>query len=333
MKECDNSNPVKESKFSGGEAKCYKLYGRVVKSEYPLPLSTVTGETPDIVIIDKGIIPKTKDPSQVKSAKVWSRDESDYILTFYNIEGHIIEFRINHQGTRIQLSQSWPNRQDSLFVLLNPAMAAALHLQGKFLLHAASLVYNGTAFLISGESEAGKSTLSAALAAEEVAIHSDDISVIEEQGGKHVVPAGYPRIKMKPDSADVLNLPMEKMMSIVSIESDDSERWIASKDLPGGYHAGTAPLGGIFLLSDRDNSICEPRIEKLAPAAAGLVLATHRYGRDWLDHSETRILQFCTRIAGSTPVYRINLPDNINLLKSSARRLIEQYMNPLVHSS
>ncbi len=311
----------------------YAVYGKHVSSNYPLPLPAVgNSASPEITLSFEGVVPRYTDPSTLTTARTWKQTDEGFELCFYNREGHTIVFRYNQSGTYIRLSQTWPQWSDSLFSILNPGLAASLFLQGEYLLHASSMVTGGTAFLIAGESGAGKSSLSGALAAEGVATHSDDIAVIGKEDDRLFVQAGYPRIKMHPETARVVGLPAEQMIPISSRENEEGERWFKSEDLPGGSHPHKAPLGGICILSERNPELKEPHIQQLSSAAAAIELATHRYGRDWLEYPNRQVLEHSALLAASVPVYRLNLPDDTELLKSSARSVMRACMQPATPS-
>lgn len=148
------------------------------------------------------------------------------MLRFYNESGYMTQYLICNDGRQIRISQSWPEWRDSVFGLMNAAMAASVVLGGSPVLHGSSLVHNGCSFFIMGISGAGKSSLSAALAALGMMTHSDDIGVpagLSREGAaigqgtssaKHEpdqehcisIEAGYGQLKVRPDLPERIGL-------------------------------------------------------------------------------------------------------------------------------
>jgi hypothetical protein len=87
---------------------------------------------------------------------------------------------VKHQG---QISQSAnPYSIDSVLRIVHTLMLAPA---GGFLLHASSAVRNGKAFLFSGLSEAGKTTI-ARLAPSDVVLLTDEASYVRRTGGEYL---------------------------------------------------------------------------------------------------------------------------------------------------
>lgn len=205
-----------------------------------MPLPPADHKKPDITVHFDGIIPKNADRSPTPTGRMWKKEGDYYKLCYYNQTGYVIQFKINSSGTSIHISQSWPEWGDTLFVLMNPAMAAAISLQGYPILHGSSMVCNGNAFVISGISGAGKSSLTTALAAEGVALHSDDISVVDMDATMPRVAPGYPRLKIDTTLPQYLSLNDATLLPVVTTEADLSEKWISADELPGGFHPDSA---------------------------------------------------------------------------------------------
>lgn len=400
----------------------YRLYGKSVLSQYPLPVQMLCarsggksgdytdsgaaasqeeqdsgpdGDSPDIRIYFDGIVSRS-DPGTGPSDhppdtfwRVWKQlDDGNWMLRYYGSAGHMSQFLIAPDGSQIRVSQSWPEWRDTLFALINPACAAALFLAGHPLVHASSLVTGGTAFLISGVSGAGKSTLSAALAAEGMALHSDDIAAMDPE--LQTVAPGYPLIKVDPELPagigldDVTLLPVRASSAdtdsagrtsgghksgdhklkydnaathaadpaknlkdredtadpkaqtgsgtktaATASESSIHERWIAASELPGGFYGHPAPVGGLFILTGRDPKLSAPKVTRISGMRAGIALAEHLYGPDWLQPPGPGLLSVFSSLAGSIPVYQVEMPDGLSRLRSSARMLISRFIGPL----
>jgi len=316
--------------------KTYSLYGKLVRSNYPMPLPTVNSSKPDVTLTFKGIVPKLENHPPDNQSRIWRKERDGRLLRYYYSLGHMNEFRFSEDGTHVNFLQSWPEWRDTLFPLMNPVMAVSVTLQGGTALHASSLVLNKKSTLIMGISGAGKSTLTAALAVQKLCMHSDDIAVIEwNDKGIPVVTAGYSRIKIEAGLREHLGLtglPLIPIISVkkktgipadleVHIQNAQKEKWLPAEQLPGGFHSDAAALSAIIILDKRKKDIDKPRIEQLRPMNAVMALTEHMYGREWLNRPGPDTLKVCTRLAETVPVYRINMPDNLELLNQSAENI------------
>lgn len=313
--------------------KSYSVYGKTVKSNYPMPLPAANSSQRDVTLTFEGIVPKNEDRPPNKNGRIWRKENDGWLLRYYNSLGHMNEFRFLSNGSHITFSQSWPEWRDTLFALMNPVMAASVTLQGEPALHSSSLVFDGKSTLVMGISGAGKSSLSAALATNGLSVHSDDIGVVKwNRGDIPLVMSGYSRIKVDTELEKYLNIPGLSFISITKeidytgvpdhtaakLKVENQEKWVLAKHFPGGFHAGAAPLNAILILDERIKEITKPRIEILRPMKAGMALTEHMYGRDWLNPPGPKTLKVSTRLAESVPVYKINMPDNLDMLLDSA---------------
>jgi len=202
------------------------------------------------------------------------------------------------------------------------AMAAAFNLRGAPVLHATSLVKDGGAFLLMGSSGVGKSTLAAALGAAGLSFHADDVAALSWCADRPIVQAGYPRLKITPQTGAALGWPANTLLSIFVTVPKYREKWVDVSALPGGFHDGPAHLKAVYLLSGRSADLNAPRLEVLSPVQGALAMARHLYGQPWLEIPAGYALSLCTRVAGTTPVYRLQLPEGLDRLRLSARAVM-----------
>lgn len=306
-----------------GIAQTYSLYGLTVRSELPLPLSPVTAVgAVDLRIRFGGFCRRVAD-SPSGSLRTWQRLGERWRLRFRNTEGDVLDFLYDPDGTAIEVRQSYPEWQDSLFPLLGIGLGAALRLRGSLTLHAASMVIAGRAWLFMGESGAGKSSLAAALAAAGMSLHADDLAVLRWEGDNPCIAAGYPRLKVAPATAVALGWTLDALRPILRRVPDYPECWLEAADLPAGFHGATAPLAGIFLLSGRDAGLAVPRKVGLTPGQATLALTRQRFGPDEIESpSMLDLLHHCRSLAARVPVHRLQLPDGLPRLPGAAHALL-----------
>jgi hypothetical protein len=128
-----------------------------------------TGATPEFFFSVELTSPNTVDPEA--NVKVWFEDGD------WRLERGDFEARWNRERRQGWVRQS-PNPYsiDSVLRIVHTLLLAP---EGGFLLHASSAVRNGKAFLFSGVSEAGKTTISR-LAPADVALLTDEASYIRK---------------------------------------------------------------------------------------------------------------------------------------------------------
>lgn len=94
------------------------------------------------------------------------------------------------------------------------ALANVLFQRGCFLLHGACVKTQNTCQIILGESGAGKTTLTAAMAKKQIPILAEDITIVEfHQDTPYVLP-GIPYLKLWQNSATLLHLDWQKMPTL-----------------------------------------------------------------------------------------------------------------------
>lgn len=344
---------LKFSPFKPGDY-FYTLYGKKIWSNIPLPIpETSPLPTPDLNIIFEGIFPKKLNRSPVPGGREWIFEDNHRVLRYYDFNGHIFQYKIALDGTQIRVYLTWPIWEDAIFPLINPAMAAALTLQGYPILHASSLIFENSAFLVMGVSGSGKSSLSTALTSEGLALHSDDIATIinwrltkDNKQEKFrappsplIVAPGYPKIKVIPGLLPILNMDGIVPISISSTDRDDAEQWINAHKIKGGFFGKKAPVKAIFTLDQRHTHNASGatgnllKVKKLKPLPAAMALTQLLYGPDWLNLPGKDTLNICTQVARVVPVFKISLPDDLNLLLPSAKKLIKDLILPLSRGS
>jgi hypothetical protein len=130
-----------------------------------------TGRTPEFVFSIDLVTPEMFDPEA--DAEVWMQDGE------WHMERGDFRARWNPEKHRGHIRQTAnPYAIDSVLRIVHTLQLAH---RGGFLLHASSAVRNGKAFLFSGLSEAGKTTI-ARLAPPDVALLTDEASYVRNAG-------------------------------------------------------------------------------------------------------------------------------------------------------
>lgn len=300
----------------------FSIYGMRVCSQLPLPCIRIDKGEPDVEVYFEGMIPRVLSPPPKTLLREWKEQNNHWLLRYLFNEGHILEFLFDLDGKRIRIRQSYPDWQNSVFVLLMPALAAYLHLQGKSIVHVSSLVRHNESFLVAGVNGSGKSSLAGALVAEGLALHSDDIGVVAMESLRPVIQAGYPRLKITLQTAAALGWNESSLKTIFFTDPEYEEKWLDVSSMEDGFHDSPAPLRAIYILSHRSAEIDVPQIEPLPAGQGALALTPHLYGDTWLQRAGRRTMSICAQLADSVPVFSLRLPEGLNRLRSSARFIV-----------
>lgn len=117
-------------------------------------------------------------------------------------------FAIDEGGETIAVAPKPGGGDDLLaFPLLGPVLACALHLRGRFALHASAIRVGGAAVALMGDKGAGKSTLACAFLSPGRALLADDLVVVDPTGAGHQAAAGFPQLKLDDASLALLDDP------------------------------------------------------------------------------------------------------------------------------
>jgi len=201
--------------------------------------------------------------------------------------------------------------------IVGPLLGVILTQRGQFVLHASSVVVDGRAVAFAGPSGRGKSTLATALARAGHPLVADDITVIDTAGPEPLVLPGFARVKLWPDSANMLG---EDAEALPLLHPARTKRSLQLDD----FHRHPVPLERCYLLEDG------PAEESLEPAAREAVLALIgcTYQSQWLHQTGAsgKNLLHCTALARSGVVRRLlrrrdfdALPDVVRFVEADVR--------------
>ncbi|MBF0543817.1 MAG: hypothetical protein HQM08_05260 [Candidatus Riflebacteria bacterium] len=238
-----------------------------------------------------------------------------------------MDFRFSLEGKFLSIQRSISDFELSeiLLIVLNPVMASALSLQKIPILHGSALVIDDRAVIFAGKSGVGKSTLSAVLAQEGMALLSDDLIALNIcETGVEVQP-GYPRLKVSLETADFLGKSPQDLIPIARWAPN--ERWLDSNVFPKGFCSTKTTLSTIYILEGIRKDISAPEIAELPVLSACYELSKYRYGKKWLEIENHAVLQICASIASHVVIKRVWLPDGLEKLKITAKAIILDVQN------
>lgn len=225
----------------------------------------------------------------------------DYFGFFYS-DG--ARFAVERQGREIWAD--WPENytlEDACTYLIGPVIAFVLRLQGVICLHASAIAAGGQAIALVGAPGAGKSTTAAAFARLGYPVLSDDVAVLDEQGGRFFIRPGYPRINLWPDSVRAL---FGAEDALPRITPTWGKRYLALDQNRYPFQAQPLPLGGIYIFGEREAALNVPVVEELTGSEAFATLVANTYVNYLLD-AEMRAREFSVlgRLMAGVPVRRV----------------------------
>ena len=302
----------------------YRIYGLRLRSDLPLPVASVSDDGDvDLIVRHRSAIPRPVAPPPPVMTVDWRQVEQGWLLRYHTRTDEVLEFAFNPDASRLDIRCTMPEMTDDITALLVGAgLASALHLRGIPIFHAAAVVVDGRAILVAGMSGAGKSTLTAALVARGVPLLAEDLAVLTLGEEDISVQAGYPRLRLCPDATSVAGKAAPDLPRVFSAFIPDDKRWVHAADLPGGFRATPAPLGGIYLLAPRSDERSATEIVPLPSHRAGLALLGHLYGARWLRIPQPQALKWCAQIAGRTPVRIVHAPPGLERINETADAVI-----------
>ena len=185
-------------------------------------------------------------------------------------------------------------------------MGFVLRLRGTVCLHASAVAINDRAIALVGPPGAGKSTAAAAFACAGFPVLSDDVVALVDHGAEFLVPPGYPRVNLWPDAVCSLFGSEEALPRITSTWD---KRYLALGQNGHGFASSPLPLGAIYVLDSRNETLTAPVIVEVSGQEAFMALAANTYVNYLLDQ-EMRRTEFDVlgRLVSSTPVRRVHSP-------------------------
>ena len=207
--------------------------------------------------------------------------------------------------------------RDLIPLITGPILAVLLHQRGKLVLHASAVNINGCAAVFLGNKGYGKSTLAAHLQSRGYPLISDDMVPVSFTGDRAETIAGYPQIRLLPDSVESIGLDPESMPQV--------NTWIRKRDFVpyGDFTSEPIDLGCIFILSVSDNVA----LQQLNPYSAFIEIANNTYTGAFLEQTDNVGAHFkhCEQLLRSVPVFTLSrphdfsrMPEIVDLITSSS---------------
>ena len=206
--------------------------------------------------------------------------------------------------------------------LLGSAFGFCMVLRKKVVMHGGAVEHNGKGIIVTGESGAGKSTVTNALRERGYLFIADDVCALEEDGEKMHISMAYPQQKLCRDAALKMGYDLSEL---IYINEHRDKFAVRLKD-------GILPEGADFsflfeLRLAEDGKLSYQKVEgheKLFTIVRNIYRGENAFDM-WGMPPE--YMKRCLKIASTIEVYQINRPADINTLEEIMQFITEKIDN------
>ena len=234
-----------------------------------------------------------------------TEDSRKFLFRFY--DG--VEFIVDRQHEEILISglQS-ASLQAAIHHLLFSLPGFLLGLRKSACLHGAAIGWGDGAIALLGQSNSGKSVLSAHMAARGIEVLSDDLVALDVIGDTIKVYPGYPWICLRPESLHWLQTEKFDVGRVGSQWHYLDEAYVTwdPRRINGPSQSKPRQLEAIYLLAPVEDSNCEPTIERV-PVHEGLMALMEAANRVRIPYPECRAQEFelMGSVVAAVPTYQL----------------------------
>ena len=283
----------------------YRAYGLTIGSDTPVSALRPEPSEHDRYDIVVSLGPETdwvrearRLPSRLEHPRPGEveRDNSPFTLTSYGA-GEFFElaygnealFFVDGAAKRIWGTCLPPlTDEDAATYLLGPVMGFVLRRRCILALHASAICIGGQAVALCGESQAGKSTMAAALALRGIPVLCEDITPLIEGHGRFQVDPGYPRVCLWPDAVEKLFGARDALPRL----TPSWEKFFLPLDGSNAkFEEHRRVVSTVYVFAPRVAQANAPRIETMSAREALLDLVQNSY-MNWLLDRRQRAAEF-----------------------------------------
>jgi hypothetical protein len=304
-----------------------RCYGLRLQSDGPIPglePDADPGEPPDLSI-RLGTLPEWAGSAATEIRQQSGQSPSPQ-LRFWQFEGDRVLFHYP-DGTRFYLDlprgelwATWPavlSLEDTATYLLGPVLGYFLRRRGVLCLHGSAVLLGERCVIFAGPAGAGKSTLAAALATVGWPVLTEDVCCLARQPEAFTVQPGYPRIRLWPESADLIKVPRR---SLPLLTPNWDKRFLPLEESTRSFHNRPEHLAAVLMLTPREGMPEPARVRDLGGKECLMELAANTYSGRRLNRDE-RGKEFAELgdLARTVPIRALTLnADGSRLLEACA---------------
>ena len=221
--------------------------------------------------------------------------------------GDGVRFAVERRGREVWAD--WPENytlEDACTYLLGPVMGFVLRLRGTVCLHASAVAVDNRAIALIGQPGAGKSTTAAAFACCGFPVLSDDVVALTDNGAGFLVPPGYPRVNLWPDSVCSL---FGSESFLPRITPTWEKHYLPLGENGHHFASSPLPLEAIYILDGREQTLTAPIIEEVSGEQAFMALVANTYVNYLLDQDMRRTeFDVVSRLVSQLPIRKVCAP-------------------------
>jgi len=193
--------------------------------------------------------------------------------------------------------------EDVATYLLGPVMGFVLRRRSVLALHASAVCIGGQAVALCGESQAGKSTMAAALALRGIPVLCEDVTPLVEVAGRFQVEPGYPRVCLWPDAVEKL---LGARDALPRLTPSWEKFFLPLDGRNAKFEEQRRVVSAVYVFATRVAEADAPRIEAITARGALLDLVQNTY-MNWLLDRRQRAAEFdaLSKLVTQVPVRRI----------------------------
>lgn len=321
----------------------YRIYGLVIDSDSELPYleSVKENKCPIDVTLTLKPTPMSRTlPTKWTKKYPTLNDTPEGVEVWSNKKWFRVEYRIALDIVLIfYLSRNGENlivdkpicisTEDMKSFILGSTLGCVLRLHKKICLHASVLSYKGNAFALIGNKGAGKSTTSAALLNTGAELMADDIAVLNINALNIMAEAGYPAVRLLPNSLERYTANATQFKSVVSF-SDKRYVSIPSPNLDWNFNSELTPLKAIYVLCPRTRMVSSCEISLLTDAESLIAIAPHSYTKYMLNESQKRTeFKSLAEVTRRVSIKKITCTEDLSTLPKIATDILADFQNTM----
>jgi hypothetical protein len=290
----------------------YSAYGLGIRSDMPLPDLLESAEAHDVLMRFGRAEPFDPVPPD---SRVCLQFKEDMAFFLYRGLGSCLVI----QGREI-IGDPGEDVDERVIPLMaqGPGLSVLLHQRGYLTLHASCVMIHSRAVAFVGSTEAGKSTIAAALLSRGHALVADDVTVVCNSGPAPLAFPGYPGLHLLADAAKYFG---EELGRPIGLDGEDEKYTFRAVR---GFPSLPVPLARVYLLSDGPDL----QISPVSGHEAVYELVKNSY---WIrlmhDSRPSSYFLQCARLFTQIPIMRLTRPRDVSQLPEVARMIERSVIN------
>lgn len=286
----------------------YKVYGLIVESQVVLPELIVADyrETENIdVKVTYGTMPEAI-RQYIDEGQTYGFEKADMWFSV----GKVAHYHITKGDSIVVEPCENADKGQVKAFLLGTAFGLLLIQRDNLAIHGGTILINDKAVVFTGDTGAGKSTMTAAFREKGYGFLADDVSVVgQADGGINIIYPGYPQQKLCRDAVENMGLSPK---DYVMIDDDRDKYIIPARD---SFIHMPIPIGAIVELSIGEGERLE--ISEVLGSEKIIILMKNIYRIEATRFAGLSKEYFskCLGVVKNVPIYRIKRPKGRNTIQ------------------